>query len=253
VRLVLALALLLVLVPFAPAQNATETNTSDEPADVQPDEGAATNESNATGEEAAPAGPITIELQGYQEGGSFFWRVKGNDAKNPTITVEPGQEVTFHVTSVSGLHNLAVGDQKVSPVINEGDSADYAWTAPAEAGSVVYICKIHGTSMSGRVQVGAATGGGGAVEGGAGGIQGESIDLADVGHPECAGYKIPAVVTRKVVGGPTVEDYARSCKAGASSAEVRQAHPADYVIPGSFALIGLGVVAMVWVHRKYKP
>lgn len=238
VRLALLWVLVLALAPTVLAQG-NETN--------------ATNGTNQTPTEpTAPAGPLDVNLEGHQEGGSFFWRIAGDSKNNPTITVAPGQQVVFHVKSVTGVHNLAVGDQAVSPVVAEGDSLDYAWTAPTTPGAVVYICKIHGAAMSGKVQVGeAAGGGGGAAEGGA--ITGEAIDMADVGHPECAGYKIPAIVTQHVTGGPTVDDYAKLCKTGGSTASARPPHPADYVIPISFGLIGLGIVGVVWAHRFYKP
>ena len=245
-RLALLLSVVLAFAPAVLAQG-NETNATNQTGETP------AGSANATQNQTAPAGPLEISLEGYQENGAFWWQLAGQSQHNPTITVAPGQQVIFHVKSASGLHNLAVGDQAASKVIPEGDQLDYAWTAPTTPGSVVYICKIHGAVMSGKVQVGEAEpAGGGGQQGGE--VSGDAVDLGTLGHPECAGYKIPAIATRHVTGGPTVDDYVKACKSGgASTASARPAHPADYVIPISFALIGLGVVGVVWAHRFYKP
>lgn len=120
---------------------------------------------NATGNQTATptatpteAGPITFNVQGHADGTDYYWTVEGQNGHNPTLSVPPGAKVTFHVSSVSGVHNFKVGSEKVSDVINEGESVDAEWTAPA-SGEATYICEIHGAAMSGKIRVGAATGG----------------------------------------------------------------------------------------------
>lgn len=232
------LAILVAISPAILAQENASSNNS------------TTNETPTTPPE--PAGPVEITILGQGGEGTFWWTVEGYEGRNPTLSVPTGAEVTFHFETITGaVHNLKVGDLPVSKAIAEGAAPiDYVWTAPETDGSVVYICTIHGKAMSGTINVGAAPAPGGGE--GAGAITGETIDLADVGHPECAGVRIPAIVT-STVGGPTVQDYADRCKTSGPSTAGRESHPVDYVIPGSVVLIGLGIVGVVWVHRYYKP
>lgn len=227
-------------------------------------ETAATNETgNATGSEgsAAPPAPLSIVLTGHGEGGAFFFQMEGASGRNPTITVQPGQEVTVTLRTVSGaIHNFctdATGEKKCLPLTGEGEENTLTFTAPSEPGSFQYWCDPHKSSgMKGTLKVGAAGGSDGASGGEAGGseaFEGETVDLGDLGHPECAGTKIPAASAEKAVGGPTVSDYALKCKSGESTAQGRPAHPADYVIPASFGLIALGVLGVAWVNRAYRP
>lgn len=221
------------------ATNATSTNASTN--------GTTTSPSNQS------AAPIEFTLEGHQDNDGLYWTLAGKTEKNPTLSVQPGQHVTFHLKSTTGLHNFKVADLKATPPFGEGDTVpDVAWTAPATVGSVTYICAIHGTVMSGKILVGSAPSAGGSDAGGAGNITGATIDLGDVGYPQCAGVKVPAIVEKHVTGGPTLGDYAANCHGGAASAG-RPSSQADLVIPVSIGLIGLGIVGMVWVHRAYKP
>lgn len=213
------------------------------------------NETVAVGEPAPeePAGPIEIVLEGHQEGSAVFFTLAGETAKNPTLNVKPGQQVTLKLRVVSGFHNIHVEGGTGSPVIGEGDEASVTFTAP-ESGSLQYWCDPHKSSgMQGRISTGGAAPapGGGADAGGE--ITGESVDLGTY-DPACAGTQIPAAAARGETGGPVISDYIQRCKSGGSSTEpARVASGADYVIPGSFVLIALGIAGVVWVHKSYKP
>jgi hypothetical protein len=234
----------------APGGNATNVSTTENP---PPTNASANNTTSAP----APAGPITISLEGHGDNGQFFWTLAGQSDHNPTITVQPGQQVTFHVTAVSSVHNFKIGDNKPTSPISEGDSVDVSWTAPAAPGTVTYICTIHGQQMSGTIQVGNPAGGPQTSGGvGDGEIVGSTVRLGDYYKdpaltPTCADEKIPAIVTRGVTGGPTLSDYAKWCETGGNPP--RPPSSADFVIPISFGVIGLGVLGVVWAHRVYKP
>lgn len=253
---VLVLAFLFMVAP-AMAQgnetNATNTTNATPPGNetVPPANETAGNET-APDEPAAPAGPITIELEGVQEGSSYFFR-DASGAKNPTITVQPGQQVTFKLTSVTGVHNLNLGGLAKTALASDGETVEVVWTAPAEGGRIEYWCDPHKSAgMKGVINVGtAAPGGDGGGEEGA--ITGETVDLGQYSDA-CAGKVAPAIVTQGITGSPTLDDYVKKCSATSDgSGEVRAKHPADYVIPLSWLLIGVGVVGVVWVHKYYKP
>ena len=85
------------------------------------------------------------------------WYVDGGAAANPTITACPSTAVTFSlVTEGTQVHNFQVqggGAPAATATFAEGDDpVEYAWTTPA-SGSFKYICVIHGTAMSGTVNV----------------------------------------------------------------------------------------------------
>lgn len=245
--------LLVVAAPFALGQEANNSTTNESTTN-------STAPTNTTGNEtpSAPA-PIEFTLEGHSDGGNFYWTVVGQSARNPDIRVEPGQVVTFHVKSVGGLHDLKIGSEsKIKSFDDTSGTIDVTWTAPTEPGTVTYICTFHGAGMSGKIVVGSA--GEAPVGGGAGAINGEQVDLADLKDkktgatlfPQCAGkgVMIPAIAAEGVTGGDTPTDYAKKCAATVTTDPYKNV---DYVIPISFALIGAGVVAMVWVHRSYKP
>lgn len=244
-RLVFVLAILVAISPVILAQNESSNNTTTNETPVN---------DTPVNDTPEPAGPIVFELKGQGGGGAFYWTVEGVAGNNPTLSVPPGADVTFVFTTETGsVHNLKVGDSPVSKALSEGDPAiEYKWKAPDAAGSVVYICVIHGKAMSGTIQVGAAPPPSGGGDGGE--IVGETIDLGALGYPQCAGVMIPAIVTTDVVGAPTVQDYVDRCQSGGQGVSTtRPSHPVDYVIPGSMVAIGLGIVGVVWVHRYYKP
>lgn len=249
---VILLGLALAL-PFAAAQDAGQPPVNDSTNE------SATTDANETAPEATPAGPVSIVLTGHGEGGAFFFTLEGDSKKNPTLTVAPGSEVTVTLKTISGaVHNFctdASGTKTCTKLVSEGDEASITFTVPAEAGSFEYWCDPHRSSgMKGRIVVGTATGGGGAPAGGGEEFAGETVDLGDLGYAECAGTKVPRATADKTVGGPTLNDYVERCHAGGETVtQTRAKHAADYVIPGSIVLIGLGIVGVVWAHRAYKP
>ena len=238
--LVLLILALFLAVPVAAQDN---TSGSDDAA-----EGDATGD--AGGADAEPAGPITIEIEGHQQGSAVYFTLKGETQRNPPLRFAPGQQVTFIFTSVSGVHNLNVNGEARTAILGEGETAEIQWTAP-ESGSVEYWCDPHrGAGMRGRIAV-AAPGGEGAPGGEEGSITGATIDLGQF-DPACEGRVAPAIVREGIVGAPTLQDYIDACKTRPEG-EVKDTHAADLVIPISWALIGLGVVGVVWVHKYYKP
>lgn len=211
---------------------------------------------NVGGAAPAPAAeaPTSYELEAHAEGTSFFFTLKGETQRNPTLYVKPGAEITLTLTGVSGTHNIQVDGFAASDYVNPGDTITYTFTAP-QSGVIQYWCVPHKSSnMVGRVQAGAPTTGGGGAGGDSPEVTGPSVDLATLGYADCAGFMIPQSVADGVVGGPTVDDYVKLCREGEQQGgTVRERHIADYVIPATWVLIGLGVIGVVYVNRHYKP
>ena len=248
VAVLLALALLPSGLAAAQVTNDTANETTNE-----------TPEGGETPTTPAAPEPVTIVLTGHGEAGKFFFRLEGESQNNPRLTVAPGAEVTVTLKTVSGsIHNFctdASGTKTCTKLVGEGDEESITFTAP-ESGTFEYWCDPHRASgMKGTLAIAAAGGGGG--DGGSGGedetFAGETVDLGDLGYADCAGTKVPAASAEQAVGGPTVADYVQKCRTGDSAPQGRAAHPADYVIPGSFALLALGILGVVWVSRSYKP
>ena len=252
-RLVLLLLAVLSVVGSATAQDANNTTgTNETPVE---------NTTNETPTEPPaapePAGPLAIALEAHTTGGSGYFTLAGESARNPTLRVAPGQEVTVTLTGMDdGVHNFCIGaGQCTAFVTSAGDSATFTFTAPA-TGTLEYYCQPHRSGgMKGSLAVGdagAAPGGESPGEGEA--ITGGTIDLGQY-DAACAGKLAPAIVTSGITGAPTIEDYVARCNtaAGAATTATRDASGADYVIPVSWALIGLGIVGVVWVHKYYKP
>jgi plastocyanin len=209
--------------------------------------------SGGDGGAPAPEAPTSYVLEAHQEGASYFFTIEGQTQRNPTLYVKPGAEITITLKGVSGFHNIQVDGFAASDFVQEGQTVTYTFTAP-ESGTLQYWCVPHKSSgMVGRVQAGApASGGGGSGQGPD--VQGPAVDLASLGYADCAGYMIPQAAVDGVVGGPTVADYVEKCRAGDQAVStVRAKHVADYVIPMTWLLIGLGVVGVVYVNRFYKP
>lgn len=247
------LVLFLTLSLSAVAQDNETTSNNATAGDNTTSDGNATDAGNDTNETPteppAPAGPRTIVLEGVAEGGANFFR--GEDgSRNPVLTVEPGQEITFQFKVVSGAHNLHIETGEKTAILSEGDDATLTWTAPAEGGTVQYWCDPHKSVMKSTIQVGGAPDGGNG-GGDEGEITGATVDLGRF-DPSCEGRVAPAIVTQDIVGAPTLADYIAGCKPSTTTEE-RATHAADFVIPLSWALIGLGIVGVVWVHKYYKP
>lgn len=256
-RALVLLVFVMLSVGGAVAQDNAPTPTTGETNDTPTDDGGAPA-GNETADEEPPAEPAapdciaSVTLVGNED---LRWYLPDGDRANPPLNVCPSAPVTFTLTTAGGVpHNFLVqapGAPPVSDIFSEGDTVNYVWETP-ESGSFTYICQLHGRAMSGTVNVGAdapATGGEG---GGEGEITGPTVSLKQVAPDAQCDRPIPAVVTRDVVGGPVVQDYVEGC---VRTEEVQEppAHPSDLVIPISFLLIGIGVVAMVWVHKSYKP
>lgn len=246
-RFPFALLIVSLLVPAAAMAQGNETaptNATETPASPTPPA------------EPAPPEDLVIEIEGHQDGESYYFTLAGESAKNPTITVRPGQKVTFQFTAVTGSHNVRLTTGDKTAVIEDA-SATLEWTAPAEAASLEYWCEPHKSNgMRGRLVVAEPKAPGSGDTGGApaGEISGDTVDLgaAFPNNPACQGKQASALVNEDVVGVPRLADYDNpACTTGYTPP--KPDHVADYVIPLSWGLIGLGIVGVVWVHKYYKP
>ena len=82
-----------------------------------------------------------------------------------TFTVSPGQEVTFNLTNDgAAIHNMRIAggdgeyntdDDTVSDpdLFQAGDSGTLVWTAPDEAGEIIFRCDFHPLEMVGAISV----------------------------------------------------------------------------------------------------
>lgn len=216
----------------------------------------------AGGDDAAlppdPECTSSLTLLGVDE---LVWLLPDTPGQNPRLSVCASAEVVFEIRVPEDEaipHNFYV-DAPDAPAptatLSPGDVATYGWTTP-ESGTFEYICQIHPQTMKGFVTVGEAAppaGGGGGDEDDVGPINGPATQLQQVAPSAPCDIAIPAVVTRDIVGGPTVQDYVDSCTRVEGVDDAIEEHPADLVLPISFALIGLGVLGTVWVHKRYKP
>jgi plastocyanin len=91
--------------------------------------------------------------------------VSNNQFNPSTITVPLNATVTWQWNSGGVAHNVTFTDQTTSGNLTSGT---YARAFDA-AGNHTYLCTLHGPSMSGVVNVTAATGGGGGAGGGGAG------------------------------------------------------------------------------------
>lgn len=116
---------------------------------------------------AAPAGAqetgqTTFTLETHTEGGSGYFTLEGQTAKNPTLVVPANTVITITLKGMDdGVHNMQVDGSSGSEYVQAaGDSVTYTFTSPA-SGSKQYWCQPHkGAGMVGMVQVagsGAAT------------------------------------------------------------------------------------------------
>ena len=255
-RLVALLVILLLAAGAALAQDDPAAGGDGAAGNNTATDGADGNATEDGGEETPqPTGPVRITLVGHADSG-FYWTSPDHPGRNPRIQIPPGAEVIVTAQQAEGEttpHNLKVGAQPASEIFSEpGSSITYTFTAP-ESGSLVYICVIHGTPMSGTFVVQGAGGGGDAGGGGENDtINGATVRLKDVFPSAQCDRDIPAVATRDTVGGKTLADYAADCVQSADSGEPTD-HPVDLLLPLSWLLIGLGVVGVVWVHKYYKP
>ncbi|HEX2022733.1 MAG TPA: hypothetical protein VHH36_08460 [Candidatus Thermoplasmatota archaeon] len=93
------------------------------------------------------------------------WYLDGAGAANPTLTACPSSAITFTVRTEGSLpHNFQVQNgPEATATLGDGEEATYTWNSGAAGSSATYVCLLHGTGMSGRINVaqtaGAATGG----------------------------------------------------------------------------------------------
>ncbi|HET6404778.1 MAG TPA: plastocyanin/azurin family copper-binding protein, partial [Candidatus Thermoplasmatota archaeon] len=201
-----------------------------------------------------PAGPLELTMETYTAGGGGYFTLQGQSQRNPTIRAAPGQTVIITIVGTdNGVHNICIPPRECTAFVTApGETQTLTFTAP-ESGTIEYYCAPHrAAGMRGNVAIGAPGGGDGGQGGGdEGTITGATIDLGQY-SPACQGKVAPAIVTQGIVGAPTLQDYIDACTPQEGEVEVAK-HGADLVIPISWALIGLGVFGVVWVHKYYRP
>lgn len=104
---------------------------------------------------AQDAGQTSFTLQTYTEGGSGYFTIEGQTARNPTLVVPAGETITITLKGTdAGVHNVQVEGADASEYVQAAtDEIIYTFTAPA-SGSVGYWCVPHkGAGMAGTVQV----------------------------------------------------------------------------------------------------
>ncbi|MCH7997975.1 MAG: hypothetical protein IIA91_00635 [Chloroflexi bacterium] len=105
-------------------------------------------------DDADDAGPVSPDIS---MGDNFFELNK--------FTVSPGQEVTFNITNDGvAIHNMRVDggdgeydtdDDTVSDpdLFQAEDTGTLVWTAPDEAGEIIFRCDFHPLEMVGTISV----------------------------------------------------------------------------------------------------
>ena len=129
------------------------------------DDDGGTSETPAADETAADdaddAGPVTFDVSM----GDTIEPEITNFFEANTFTVSPGQEVTFNLTNDgAAIHNMRVDggdgeydtdDDTVSDpdLFQAGDAGTLVWTAPDEAGEIIFRCDFHPLEMVGTISV----------------------------------------------------------------------------------------------------
>ncbi len=104
---------------------------------------------------ADDAGPVSFDIS---MGDNFF--------EADEFTLSPGQQVTFNITNEgTAVHNMRVDggdgaydtdDDTVSDpdLFQAEDTGTLVWTAPDEAGEIIFRCDFHPLDMVGAISVG---------------------------------------------------------------------------------------------------
>lgn len=105
---------------------------------------------------AAPAEARTVlNVTSHDEGPPdsraerpFWFTVEGREGRNPTIQLDPGEEVVVHYrTEGTQLHALAFREPVVAGagVVEPGNSSTFRFTVPEDAtNGTTYLCEFHG-------------------------------------------------------------------------------------------------------------
>ncbi len=119
----------------------------------------AADETSADG--ADNAGPVSFDISM----GDTLEPEVTNFFELNQFTVSPGQEVTFNITNDgTAIHNMRVDggdgeygtdDDTVSDpdLFQAGDAGTLVWTAPDEAGEIIFRCDFHPLEMTGTISV----------------------------------------------------------------------------------------------------
>ena len=112
-------------------------------------------------DDADSAGPVSFDISM----GDTLEPEVTNFFEADTFTVSPGQEVTFNITNDGvAIHNMRVDggdgeydtdDDTVSDpdLFQAEDTGTLVWTAPDEAGEIIFRCDFHPLEMVGAISV----------------------------------------------------------------------------------------------------
>jgi uncharacterized cupredoxin-like copper-binding protein len=121
---------------------------------------------------AQTGGQTSFTLETHTEGGGGYFTLEGQSARNPTLNVAPGQQITVTIRGTDdGVHNICfqTNDKCSEYVQAAGETQTLTFTAPA-SGNGQYYCLPHkGAGMVGTVSAGGSGGNNGGNDGGNGG------------------------------------------------------------------------------------
>ncbi len=116
---------------------------------------------DTSADDADDAGPASFDISM----GDTVEPAVTNFFEADTFTVSPGQEVTFDITNDGiAIHNMRIAgsdgeydtdDDTISDpeLFQAGDAGTLVWTAPDEAGEIIFRCDFHLLDMIGTITV----------------------------------------------------------------------------------------------------
>lgn len=109
----------------------------------------------------AQSTPRTIVLEAHDAGTEYWFTLQGQTQRNPTLTVNASETVTFKLINKGTVtHNLHIdpnGLAKKAPsgatLLSPNQTAEVTVTFPDEAKTLTYQCDPHAFTMKGTLQV----------------------------------------------------------------------------------------------------
>jgi hypothetical protein len=102
----------------------------------------------------ATARVVDLQVEAFDDGGRFLFRVAGLDGDNPDLGLRPGDAVTLTLRNTGTTrHNIAFEapiDAALPCCLDPGESATLQFTVPEGASGVDYWCEPHRDTLSMR-------------------------------------------------------------------------------------------------------
>ena len=107
---------------------------------------------------AAQAKDVSFTFTGESDRAQHYFLVEGVEGKNPTLRVDPGDNVTITFAVGSGVHNLQIGEpiKEGTPILGADEgSRTVAFTVPESwsGRAIPYFCLPHKSVMAGEFRV----------------------------------------------------------------------------------------------------